>query len=256
MIKYNVSGNLNGDAIMFINGAGVGSWMWNNQIKYFTNNKCITFDLPGHGQNSDIDFTTIKDCARCINEIILKESLIKVTLIGHSIGAQIVMFMLENYSQIIHKVVLISGLNKKMPLINFMVKPMIFCTMPLSKLKSFAKIQSKQLSIPENMFDKYYSDSLKLSKETFKNILYENANYSFENKLRVNINTLILIGEKEKKIMKASAIKNKDLLTNSLIYAVKNASHGIPYEQSELLNYTIKQFLNNEKILDDGLLDL
>ncbi|WP_404661374.1 alpha/beta fold hydrolase [Haloimpatiens myeolchijeotgali] len=257
MIQYNVAGNVKGDVVVFINGAGVGPWMWNNQVKHFTSKKCITFDLPGHGLNSDIDFTTIEDCAILIKKIILKESKSKkAILIGHSIGAQIIMFMLEHYEDVIDKAIIISGLNKPMPFVNAMVKPMIACTMPLVKLKIFAKVQSKQLSIPDSMFDDYYKDSLKISKETFSHILYENSNYSFQNKSRVKVDTLILVGENEKKIMKESANKNKALLENSIGYIVKNASHGIPYEQSDLLNYAVDCFINSKEIVDKNLIVL
>lgn len=257
MIQYNVSGNVKGDVIVFINGAGVGPWMWNNQVGYFTNNKCITFDLPGHGVNNHIDFTTIEDCAVMIREIISKESESKkAILIGHSIGAQILMFMLEQHEDVIDKAIIISGLNKPMPFVNVMLKPMIACMMPLVKLKSFAKAQSKQLAIPDSMFDDYYKDSLKMSKETLSHILNENSNYSFKNNSRVKVDTLILVGENEKKIMKESASKNKALLENSLGYIVKNASHGIPYEQSDLLNYAVECFISGREIFDDNLIAL
>lgn len=257
MIKYSVAGNVKGDLIVFINGAGVGPWMWDNQVKYFTSKKCITFDLPGHGVNNDMNFTTIEDCAVLIKKIILKESESKkAILIGHSIGAQILMFMLENHEEVIHKAIIISGLNKKMPFVNGMIKPMVACTMPLAKLKSFSKVQSKQLAIPDSMFEDYYKDSLKVSKETLSHILYENSNYSFENKSKVKVDTLILVGENEKKIMKESAIKNKALLENSVGYIVKNAAHGIPYEQSDLLNYVVDSFINGKEIVHDNLIEL
>jgi len=258
MIQYNVSGNVKGDVIVFINGAGVGPWMWNNQVKYFkNNNKCITFDLPGHGVNNDIDFTTIEDCVLIIKEIIFKESkLKKAILIGHSIGAQILMFMLEHHEDIIDRAIIISGLNKPMPFVNAMIKPMIACVMPLVKLKSFAKAQSKQLAIPDSMFHDYYKDSLKMSKETLSRILYENSNYIFQNKSKAKVDTLILVGENEKKIMKQSARKNKALLENSIGYIVKNASHGIPYEQSDLINYVVECFINSKEIVDNNLIVL
>lgn len=257
MIQYNVSGNVNGDVIVFVNGAGVGPWMWDNQVRHFTNNKCITFDLPGHGVNNDIEFTTIEDCTMIIKEIILKESRSKkAILIGHSIGAQILMFMLEHHEDVIDRAIIISGLNKPMTFVNAMIKPMITCTMPLVKLKSFAKANSKKLAIPDSMFDDYYRDSLKMSKETFSHILYENSNYSFQNNSKVKVNTLILVGENEKKIMKQSASKNKALLENSIGYIVKNASHGIPYEQSDLLNYVVECFINGGEIVGNNLIVL
>lgn len=257
MIKYSISGNLKGDAIVFINGAGVGPWMWNNQINYFTNNKCITFDLPGHGINSDMDFTTIKNCANIIRKLIINESNTqKAVIIGHSIGAQILMFLLEFYEEVVERAVIISGLNQPMPMINFMIKPMINCLMPVVKWRGFAKMQSKQLAIPDNMFENYYRDSINMSKETLKNILYENSNYNFQNSSNTLVKALILVGENEKNIMKQSAFKNRKLIQNSNAYIIKNAAHGIPYEQGDLLNYIIENFINDNNIYDSSIIEL
>lgn len=247
MMKYKVEGNRFGEVIIFISGGGVGKWMWKKQLNYFKDKKCIALDLPGHGENSDIDFTTIKSCADMIKEIILKESKSKkATVVGHSIGAQILMFMLEHNEEVIEKAVIISGLNKPMPFISATIKPLVFITMPLIKIKSFAKIQAKQLSIPDEYFEDYYLDSLKMKDVTLKNVLYENANYKFENKSKVKIKTIILVGEKEKKIMKESAIKNKELIKESELYIIKKASHGIPYEQSDELNKLLEKFIEDK----------
>lgn len=95
-----------------------------------------------------------------------------------------------------------------------------------------------------------------MQKETLSHILYENSNYNFQNKSKAKVDTLILVGQNEKKIMKESATKNKVLLENSIGYIVKNASHGIPYEQSDLLNYVVECFISGREIDDDNLIVL
>lgn len=257
MIKYNVTGNANGEVLIFINGAGIGPWMWDDQVRYFTDYKCITFDLPGHGANINIDFTTIEDCSNTIKDIILKESVSKkATLIGHSIGSQITMYMLEHHENVIDRAVIISGLNKPMPFMNMMIKPMIACSMPLVKRRYFAKIQANQLSVPDKMFDVYYKDTIKISKETFSNILNENSNFIFSNSSQTQLKTMILVGDNEKNIMKISAKKTKSLIANSIGYIVKNASHDIPYVQDGLLNNLIESFIDGKDISHDELIKL
>ncbi|HSN65595.1 MAG TPA: hypothetical protein VLS94_03100, partial [Fusibacter sp.] len=49
--------------MVFITGAGIGPFMWTHQVDYFEGYKKIIFNLPGHGDNSDVDFTTIDDVA-------------------------------------------------------------------------------------------------------------------------------------------------------------------------------------------------
>jgi len=253
MIKYNMNGNMDGETIIFINGAGIGYWMWDNQVKYLNEYKCITFDLPGHGENSDIDYTTIKDFSIQIIEIINKESKSKkAIIIGHSIGAQILMHMLEHHENAVSTAIIISGLNRPMPTVNLIMKPMVSFSMPLLKWKRFSKVQAKTLAIPDDKFEKYYADTLKISKKTFVNILYENSHFSL-NKKNIKIPALILVGENEKGIMIKSAKKTKSILKNSDGYIVKEASHDIPYVQSMLLNNLILNFLKGNEFSNTKL---
>lgn len=249
MLKYNICGNDNGQTILFINGAGVGKWMWKEQLNYFSDFKCITFDLPGHGENSDIEFTTIDSCCKNIKEIILKESgSKKAILIGLSIGAQIILNMLEHYENVLEKCIVISALNKPMKVANSLLKLMVACCMPLVKMRSFSKLQAKQLALPYSMFELYYNDSLRISKAGFCNILSENMNFSFKNLNKTKIEILILVGEKEKKVMIDSAQSIHEMIPSSLAYIIKDAAHGIPYEKSELFNQMVYSFIANDKI--------
>lgn len=253
MIKYDVVGKKKGKVLIFITGAGVSSWMWKYQEEYFRHFKCIFLDLPGHGQNSNLDFTTIEDVADMVKKIIIEESKDnQAVLIGHSIGAQIIMYMIKTNSEFIEKAVIVSGLNFKMTGINWMLKPMVASTMSLIKWRSFAKAQAKELSLPEDMFEKYYKDSLKISKVTLLNILSENMNFEFLS-TKNEVEVLILVGENEKKIMKRSAAKTLGLMKTSKAYIIRNASHGIPFEQPELFNTMISSFIEDKEIVNDGL---
>jgi len=257
MIKYDVTGNEDGKLIVFITGAGVGAWMYKHQQEFFTDYKTVFFDLPGHGVNDNLEFTTINDAADMIKEIVVKEAKDKkAIIIGHSIGAQIIMHMIDNYSDYIEKAVIISGLNKKIKGVNWMIKPMISSSMPLIKYRWFAKAQAKELVLPDNMFEDYYQGSLKISKVTLQNIMSENMNFEFTNVSGVNVDALILVGAREKKIMLKSALATKLAIPNSRAYVVGNAAHGIPYEHPALLNNMIEAFIGNKELPNDGVISL
>ncbi|WP_026476813.1 alpha/beta fold hydrolase [Alkaliphilus transvaalensis] len=243
MLKYKINGNESGELIVFVNGAGVGPWMWERQLNYFKDYKCISFDLPGHGENSDRDFTTIEDCSRIIREIIENESSEgKGIAIGLSIGAQIVLHMISHHQDVLKKCVVISGLNKPMKLSKPSIRILVSCSMPFIKLKSFSKLQAKQLSLPKHMFEAYYTDSLKISKNSLVNILYENMKFSFGKMEQTTVDTLLLVGENEKKIMIDSARLTYSNMSNCIGYIVKKAAHGIPYEQADIFNVLVSNF--------------
>lgn len=231
--------------MIFITGAGIGPYMWTHQIDYFESYKKIIFNLPGHGDNSDVDFTTIEAVASELRQIILKESFDgKAIIIGHSIGAQILMWMMKNMRDVINKGVVVSGLNKPMKGVSWMIKPAIYCSMPLIKMKRFAKLQSKELSLPDSMFEQYYKDSLLLSPVTLTNILKENMSFEFVGSSEAE--GIVIVGDAEKIIMKQSANNTAKVLGNKGYYNVNNAAHGIPYEKPEMLNQLITLFLEGK----------
>lgn len=250
MLNYNCSGNKDGKIVIFINGAGVGSWMWTHQVKFLEDYNCISFDLPGHGKNADRNFSSIENCAKDIIEIIETESSgDKAIVIGHSIGAQITMKLLELTRSSISHAVIISGLNKPMPHIGRLVKGIIGMTMPLVKYRWFSKLQSESLAVPDTYFESYYSDSLLLSKETLSNIVVENMSFEYLNAMQTQSKVLVLVGSNEKKMMIDSATKTKQTIDGCVGYIMNNASHGIPYEQAKLLNEMIGGFINDNEIL-------
>lgn len=257
MLKYSIQGNENGKLIVFINGASTGKWMWSKQLPALQEYKCLTFDLPGHGDNCTIDFTTICGCAHAIDSIIHNESQDdKAIVIGHSIGAQIILYMLEHKANCVEKAIIISGLNKPMPLVGKMIKPMIALMMPLIKMQRFARVQAKQFGIPDELFQSYYEDTLKLSKATLFNIITENTSFQYANSSNVKRDVLLLVGEKEKSIMKESAMKNRSLIRSSRAYLVKEAAHGIPYEKPEVLNNLINMFIQEKELESKGVISI
>lgn len=240
MLKYHIENEEKDKAVIWITGAGISHWMWENQM--ILPYKHILFDLPGHGENADVSFVSISSTVNDIKEIMKVEDIDKAVFIGHSIGAQTVMHILEHESQMVDKAVVISGLNKPMAWMNFMIGPMISMSMPLVKNKSFSKLQGAQLSLPDDMFERYYEDSLKLSKLTLKNIMRENLSFKFSGTTLDGNSICFIYGSKEKGIMKSSAQKNHQLVNESQLVKLI-AAHGIPYEVPEELNRIIEDVI-------------
>ncbi len=242
MLKYKANGTE--ESIIFINGGGTGPWIWHHQVDKLENFKRITFDLPGHGDNNDIEFESIEVCARAVCKIIEEVSpKVKVTLIGLSIGAQIAMQLMSEHPDLIDKVILISGSNKPMKWAKYLLKPMTAMAYPLTKNRKFAKLQSKEIYLPDDLFDQYYRDSMLVSKNSLLHVIASNLSFEFKGS---HIKTLILYGSKENFIIKQSSNKNKALLNNSRLIEVEGAGHGIPYEEPEKLNQLICDFMLNE----------
>ncbi|WBW97717.1 alpha/beta fold hydrolase [Oceanirhabdus sp. W0125-5] len=243
-MKYNVIGENNDKVLVFINGGGLGYWMWDKQKELSKTYKCILFDFPGHGENVDSEFTTLDDLVEEIKKIIEKESENKKAIwVGLSIGAQTVMNGIMKAPEYIEKAVIISGLNNEVKinkgLMNFSIS-MIF---PLIKYRWWAKLQSKQFSLPDEYFNKYYEGSKIVSKKTLLNVMNENMSFEFKNLSNFKGETIILVGKKEIKSMHRSAKKIADSIENSKLIIFENSGHGIPYEEPERLNRLLNELI-------------
>lgn len=229
---------------VFINGAGTGPWMWKYQIESLRGIKVI-FDLPGHGTNAEIDFISIEHASELVIELIQHITDREVIIIGHSIGAQIILNILEVYSEIVCKAFIISALNMKMTWLNSMISPMIKLSMPLVKRRWFAKLQSSQLGLQADMFEKYFITSQSISYKNLVDILKSNMNYEFSGTKMAGNNIHFIYGSKEAKMMAKSARKGHELIKGSEILQLPSA-HDIPYRCPEELNNYIFEHLDSK----------
>lgn len=219
---------------VFIGGAGTGPWMWKYQIDFFKGVK-ITFDLPGHDTNAEIDFVDIKNTCDLVVELIRHLTNQKVILIGHSIGAQIILRTLEDYPDIVKKAFVISALNKKMRWVKGMISPMIKLSMPLVKMRWFAKLQSRELGIQGKMFELYYNTSKSVNYQNLVDILRSNMTYEFSGTEVAGKDIHFIYGNKEKRIMAISAKKSHKLVEGSHLINLPSG-HDIPYQCPQELN--------------------
>lgn len=87
--------------LLFIHGAFINKEYWSEQLSHFSQKyRVIAIDLEGHG-NSSHNRTewTIQSYGKDISEFINKLSLKNVILIGHSIGADIMLETVTNNSR-------------------------------------------------------------------------------------------------------------------------------------------------------------
>ncbi|WP_315122436.1 alpha/beta hydrolase [uncultured Clostridium sp.] len=222
-------GKKNMPAIIFLHGGGLSWWSWKTQIEVLQKDYFIvTPIIDGHGDDWDTTFISIKKSAEKVIKYIKENLNGKVfALCGLSIGAQIVVEIISQEFDIAENVVIESALLYPMKITRVITVPTYNLCYGLIKKKWYAKLQAKTLNIPKELFENYYKDSFKMSKETLINITKSNGSYSCPSSIcNTKAKVLILVGEKELSIMKKSAILLHKTIKGSSLKIIKKSGHG------------------------------
>lgn len=236
-------GNRNRPVIIFLHGGGLSWWSWKTQIEMLRKDyHVVTPIIDGHGDAWDTTFISIKESAEHVINYIKENFNGRVfALCGLSLGAQIVVEILSQQPDIAQNAVIESVLLYPIKTTVVLTVPMYNLFYGLIKKRWYSKLQAKALKIPDELFDYYYNDSKRMTKESLINITKSNGNYSMPETLsKSKARTLILVGEKELTIMKKSATLVSNTIKNSIKKVIKNCGHGeisllYPYKYLELI---------------------
>lgn len=226
---FNEIGNKELPTMIFLHGGGLSNWSFNNIIDELKKDfHVVTPIIDGHGEAGEIEFISIADSAAKLIDYIDAQYNGQVFLLaGLSIGAQIVTEVLSQRENITQYAIIESALVYPIKGIGSTTIPLYNMCYGLIKQRWFAKMQAKTLSVPISMFEKYYQDSLKMTKHSLINMTLSNGNYTLNNNIaNTKARVLIIVGEKEISIMKKSAQKLHEVIHGSELYIAPNMKHG------------------------------
>lgn len=243
---FNVDSTSDLPVAVMLHGGGLSDWSLGRVAELLKSDyQVITPVLDGHGEDGETTFISIEDSAeKLIANIDHTFGGTVDLLTGLSIGAQIVIEALQKRPSIARRAVIESGLILPMKSVAHMVPSSMKMSYPLIKQRWFSKLQAKTLFINEELFERYYQDSIKMSLESLINMSISNALFDPQNLKRITAKTLILVGEKEIPAMKKSAEKLNMEITDSRLVTVKSMGHGqISLQHPKQYIELLKQYL-------------
>lgn len=247
---FKAFGNKEFPTIVLLHGGGLSWWSLEKVINEFQKEfHIIAPVIDGHGEDSETPFISIEEVGRKLVEYIDSEHFGKVFCIyGLSIGAQILCEVLSNREDITEFAIIESALVEPIVGVKLIAKSTkIFY--PLLSKRWFAKIQSKTLFVPDNMFEHYYRDSMRMTVETLVNITLSNGRYRLKDGIKnTHTHALIIVGEKELRKMKKSAIIIARNIKGSSIYESKGMKHGeLSLAENDKFIKIIREFISDDK---------
>ena len=227
-MRYVEYGNQNPDTIILLHGGGLSWWNYRDVAQLLSDRFHVVLPiLDGHA-GSDAPFTSIEENAARIIAHIDKHFGGKVMAIcGLSLGGQIAVEMLTQRSDICRYALLESTLVKPSRLTHALIKPSFGMSYGLIKQRWFAKLQADYLGIPQNLFEDYYRDTCKISKEDMIAFLQSNSAYSIKHALRdAQAKAHIVFGSGEQFSIRTSGKQLNHTIPDSTLEVLPGYNHG------------------------------
>lgn len=252
-LHYVTSGNQNAPAIVFLHGGGISGWMWRKQAAAFQDYFCIIPDLAEHGKSMDGRPFSISDSVGEIAKLIqtLAPSQ-RAHVIGHSIGAKIIVELMDRYPQLVDHAVIVSALFKPIPLLKWTFNRFFYrMTVAMLKSKALVQYQVKQFGFPEEEdrqnlskdFQLLTVDSLdRVYSELYKHLKLPGHLYN------AGAPALVIAGEKEPKAMRESVTDIAKVLPNAKGILFRGCKHDIPWKASEVFNQTVREWITDRPL--------
>ena len=165
-MQYVEYGTQNPETIILLHGGGLSWWNCCEVAQLLADQYRVVLPiLDGHADSDDV-FSSIEENAVWIIAFLDEHFGGKVLALGGlSLGGQIAVKMLSRRSDICQYALIECTLVKPMKLTHALSKPTFGMSYDLIKQKRFAKLQAAYLGIPRKLFDDYYRDTCKISKE-------------------------------------------------------------------------------------------
>ncbi|MBP5253840.1 MAG: alpha/beta hydrolase [Lachnospiraceae bacterium] len=225
VIEY---GKENRSVILLLHGGGLSWWNFRAEAELLGDRYRVVLPvLDGHA-DSDADFTGIEDnAARILAHIDQAFGGSVLAVGGLSLGAQVAAEMLSQRPDVCRYAVLESASVIPSGVTHALIGPAFASSYGLVRQKWFAKMQFDYLRIRADLFEDYYRDTVKISRENMIAFLKANTAYAPKPGLRDSrARVRMVVGGKEQKRMLRSAALLKDLLPGSTVEMKDGLYHG------------------------------
>jgi pimeloyl-ACP methyl ester carboxylesterase len=254
-MNFKEFGHANAESIVFLHGGGVSGWAWRLQIATLEQEfHCIVPDLPGHGLS--LEPFTIKGAALEVANLIRAQVHdARAHLVGLSLGGQVGVQLLADHPELVNRAVLSGVLVRPAPGSSLVLNPRwrgltratLATYMPFRNAPWLVRANMRFLGVPEQFAPEFALDTQRLTLDRFMEIMLENLAFRLQD-LRTNTPTIVLIGERELRVMHDSARDLTQALTNSSGQIAAKAGHNWNLEQPELFTDTVRAWVHSQDL--------
>ena len=227
-MRYVEYGSQNPETIILLHGGGLSWWNYREVAQLLADKYHVVLPILDGHTDSEHSFVSIEEnAARLIAYIDKHHGGSICALGGLSLGGQIAVEMLTQRSDICRFALLESTLVKPSRLTHALIKPTFGMSYGLIRQKWFAKLQAAYLGIPKKLFNDYFRDTCKISKEDMIAFLQSNSSYSIKPALRdAQAKVHIVFGSKEQSSIRTSGKLLNHTILGSTMEVLPGYRHG------------------------------
>lgn len=257
-IFYRIEGE--GKPVFLLHGFAEDGNIWNRQIEALKeNNLLIVPDLPGSGNSEMLDSEcNLKDYADVVkaiaDEVVFKNDLSKqICLMGHSMGGYITLAFAEKYPELLNSLGLFHSsafadteekkLTRKKA-IDFIKKNGTESFLKSSIPNLFAEETKKQNpELIEQLFELAKNISAEALIQYYEAMILRPDRTSVLRTFQKPV--LFIIGKYDNSVPLQSSLEQCYLPAVSVVHILQNSAHMGMWEEPELSNFFLQDFLNN-----------
>jgi pimeloyl-ACP methyl ester carboxylesterase len=249
---FKESGQKDAETIIFLHAGGISGWMWDEQLDFFHKYHCIVPDLPEHGMSADVKPFTIDNAAELLVEIIKEHSNNqRAHLVGISLGSQIILQILSKAPEMVESAfisgTLIRDNNDDGVLLKLLDKT-LKVYQPVKNSDFFIKANMRMYNMPKSFFKQFKQSIAMVSDDSLERILTENMKFNLPHGLEdLDVPVMVVVGEKDYRIIKKSAIKIVEEIPGSKSAMAFNVGHLWNLESPELFNQMLATWLSDRE---------
>lgn len=234
------------ETILFIHGIGASSWMWWQQLPAFSDYDILNVDLPGHGKNAAIPWTSLEATTDFIAKQIPKP--LQVHVVGISLGGHVALELAKRYPEKLLSV-FISGITVKPMPFQFLLKVQsYFVQQNIQNKKALTKLARKYYHLPADKIPEFIANYQLLTRKTYETIAKEIMQFCLDETYgSINVPSLIVAGDQESKgILESVRIAPKTIPTTET-KLIPNAPHAWPVQNAKQFNQVLRDWLSKNK---------
>lgn len=250
-IVYYISEKENAQWILFIHAAFVNHSMFRAQIDYFRDKyNVLTLDMIGHGKSINTQKgDSIDKMSAWISEILKKEEIEKIHIVGISLGAVLAQDFANQYPEAVESLACFGGYDIN----NFDVKmqkensaaQMLMMFKAIFSVKWFAKSNKKISAYTSQAQEDFYKMNIQFPKKSFMYLASLGSMVNVRQSKQRKYPLLIGCGEHDIPMERSAVEMWKEKEPECKVVIFQDAGHCVNMDVPQQFNKTLEEFWSN-----------